>query len=180
MKKNIIMLCSVIIFLFSLFIHIYDMIKNNKIRMICRSMNESYIMYISWMFIISSIIYICYYNKYLSKKHVIIFYIQFILLLISLEKDYNYRTKHNKDLKKFWKYIHYFFSLSCMITGIYSIKCIKKDNVFKFLCLCFCLLTLFHSNTNKTKNNISILLELIIIYISIFNLLVSRNKQIKS
>ena len=150
------------------------MIKNNKIRMVCRSMNESYIMYVSWMFIISSLVYICCQNKLLSIKLVISFYIQFILLMISLEKDYNYRTKEI-DIKKFWKYSHYFFSLSCMITLIYSMKIIKHYKIYYFTKLCLILLSLLHTSNDKINNNISIILELLIIYVSIFNLLLNTN-----
>ena len=105
MKKEVIRLCSVIIFLFSILISIYDIIKSNKIRMICRSMNESYIMYLSWFFIVTTIVFMALLNKHIPNKYTILFYIQFICLIITLEKDYNNRAKKTQT-KKIWKYLH--------------------------------------------------------------------------
>lgn len=177
MKKEIIRLCSIIIFLFSIQIYIYDMIKNNKIRMICRSMNESYIMYLSWFFIVTTIVFITLLNKHIPNKYTILFYIQFISLIICLEKDYNNRAKKTQT-KKIWKYLHYFFSLTCMLSIIQSTKMIQNTMTYHMLVFCFIIFMILHTSTDKFFNNVSIILELIIIYSGIYSMLRSTYRQI--
>ena len=83
-KKNFIKLLSILIFIFSLFIQFYDMISHDRLRMLCRSIGSSYILAVSWIFIVMTIILIVCQNENFNYKilSIIYFYIFYLLFLL--------------------------------------------------------------------------------------------------
>lgn len=172
--KNIIKLSSILIFIFSLFVNIYDMVIHKRLRMLCRSLGNSNIIALSWIFIMIAILFIISHNNHFNKLTLILAFIFHILLTISSILDYKHRLK--KENK--WKNIHYTLSVIMLLTlpyGVYTIKSVYYPYIF-FL---FFLFIICHTiNDHIIKEKISILFELKLIYSSIFLLLLKTNQNL--
>ena len=170
-KTNLIKLLSILIFIFSLFIQIYDMISHDRLRMLCRSIGSSYILALSWIFIVMIIILIISQNKNFNYKILSIIFILYILLTISATMDYKHRLKK----KNKWKKIHYILSVSMLLSLLYGVYTIKS-NYFPFIVFLFVIFIYCHiSKDYIIKDKISIIFELLLIYSSILILLISTN-----
>ena len=165
--KNIITLLSILIFIFALFLHIYDMIVHNKLRMLCRSTGSSNIIALSWIFIVTIILLIISHNNHFNMLTLFIIFIFYILLTMFSILDYKHRLKE----KNIWKIPHYLLSVIMLVSlpyGVYKIKSVY----FPYVLFLFCMFISCHiSNDDIINTKISIILELKLVYTSIFLLL---------
>ncbi len=148
------------------------MIKNDRIRMLCRSISESNIIAWGWLFIVFCKCIILSKNNKISKSYLLTFMIMFSCLLVSSKKDYKERLKNNNT----WRIIHYLFSVIILLMYVYSIKLInsKKFNLILFLTLIF-----FYTMIEDLNEKISIILELVIVYSCNYLLLHDTYNSIK-
>jgi hypothetical protein len=174
-SKNLIKLSSILIFIFSLFINIYDMIVHDRLRMLCRSIGHSRMLAISWIFIVMTIIIIVSQNKAFNYKTLSLIFVCYVLLTISATLDYNNRLKTNKNI---WKKIHYILSIIMMITLLYGVYILRSDYII-FILITFILFLFCHTSKDFIiREKISIVLELILIYTSMLVILVKTNQNI--
>ena len=170
-KTNLIKLLSILIFIFSLFIQIYDMISHDRLRMLCRSIGNSYTLALSWIFIVMVIILIVSQNEGFNYKILSIIFILYILLTISATMDYKNRLEKVNN----WKKLHYILSVSMLLSLLYGVYTIKS-NYFPFTLFLFVIFIYCHlSKDYIIRDKISIIFELLIIYSSILILLISTN-----
>lgn len=174
-KKMIIKLSSLLIYIFALCIHLYDMIKHNRLRMLCRSIGSSTTLAISWIFIVLTILIIIYQNKNLNKKVLYVIFLCYIFLTISSTLDYKNRIKTRKN---FWKKIHYILSVQMLISLVYGVYTIKSE-YFPFVFFILILFLVCHTTKDFIiKDKISIIFELLLIYTTIFLILLKNTKDL--
>jgi len=179
--KYVIIITSILIFSYAIFIQFYHMFKNNdKIKYICRylgGIESDPNIVISWIFIIIVIAYILLHNKKLPKTYIIVTFVIIMCLVLFANLDYMSRkTQSDPTLYSIPHYTFTVFTYLIFILCLYFLY--NKYAVFIMfsLFLIFCGIHVAALQDKKKKQDYlkySIALELIIIYGIIFLLLYS-------
>lgn len=149
------------------------MIKNNRFRMLCRSISSSKMIAYAWLFIVLCMSIIFLKNKKINNIFIIMFIIVFFSLVICTKLDYKERLKNNNV----WKLIHYILTVILLLIYLCCIVSIKSKYLFHIV---FLTIIFFYSMVDKNINgNICIILELIIVYTCNFLLLHDTYSSIK-
>jgi len=179
-QKNLIIITSIIIFSFAIFIQFLDMYKNktNEFKYICKHLGgieQNLTVVLSWVFIIIVASYITLYNKKLPPKYVITAFT--ILMFLVFFANIDYMTRNCPSNPTIFSIPHYTFTVFTylvFIYGLYFLYNIYFVIVTFLLFLAFCAIhvTSLQNKENKKKYmKYSIALELIIIYGIIFLIL---------
>ena len=180
-RKYLIIITSILIFSFAVFIQFFEMYKKNeKLKYICKHLGgiqNNLTVVLSWIFIIIVISYITLHNNKLPQKHVLIAFTILMFLVFFANIDYMLRKKQSTPT--IYSIPHYTFTILTylvFIFGLYLLYNIYFVVIIFSLFLVFCSLHVAALQNQKNKKKYmkySIALELIIIYGIIALLLLS-------
>ena len=167
-KEQLLTIIAFISYYFTLLLHLYDMIKNDNLRMICRSMSESYLISFAWL--IHIIIGFYTVKEKTGTRFYILLCISAIGMTIFANLDYRNRIKPMKN-QKMYKTLHYIFAYYILLCVVYYQNIIKNGWFYPllFLILLFGYIQVFY-NPKKSKfkikhiKEINICLELFILF----------------
>ena len=165
-KEQLLTIIAFISYYVILLLHLYDMIKNDNLRTICRSISESYLISFAWLMYIIVGFYTVKDNT--GNLFYILLCISAIGMIVFANLDYNNTTKSYKQ-KKIYLVLHNIFSIYVISCVIYYQHIIKNGWFYPLLILflLFIYIGIFY-NTKKSKikhiKDISICLELFIVF----------------
>ena len=168
-ENSIRILISFIIFYFAVFIHLYDMIKNDNLRMLCRSVSESWLMSLSWL-VIGYVSFWCISNK-INKIYYNLGLFLVTCIIIFSNLDYHSRLTKDK-YNKIFKTLHYISTVVFLLLIVGYLYITKKSSFYPLFCIILVFFYLHTCRLNETKlRNLSICLELFIVYFCLYNAL---------
>ena len=165
-KEQLLTIIAFISYYFTLLLHLYDMIKNDNLRTICRSISESYLISFAWLMYIIVGFYTVKDNT--GNLFYILLCISAIGMIVFANLDYNNTTKSYKQ-KKIYRVLHSIFSIYVISCVVYYQHIIKNGWFYPLLILflLFSYIGIFY-NPKKFKikhiKEISICLELFIVF----------------
>ena len=146
------------------------MIKNNNIRMLCRSMSESWIMSLSWLVI-------GYFGgwSFSNKLYKTVYYIYLGLMTsIVLFSNLDYHTRLGKKYyNKIFKACHYISTIFILIILVLYLKSQGKTSFYPIFGLLLLFFYLHAWGLNESKlRDFTICLELFILYFCLYKILI--------
>lgn len=181
-QKNLIILTSIIIFSFAIFIQFFEMYKNNDndLKYICKHLGgieTNLTVVLSWVFIIIVISYITLHNNKLPQIYVIIAFV--ILMFLVFFANIDYMSRSCPSNPTVFSIPHYTFTVLTYLIFIYGLYFLYNVYIVIMVFLLFLVFCAIHVLALQNKKNkkkyikYSIALELIIIYTIVFLLLYS-------
>ena len=168
-ENSIRILISFIIFYFAVFIHLYDMIKNNNLRMLCRSVSESWLMSLSWL-VIGYVGFWCISNK-INKIYYNLGLFLVTCIIIFSNLDYHSRLTKDK-YNKIFKASHYISTVILLLLLVGYLYITNKSSFYPLFCLLLVFFYLHTCRLNESKlRDFTICLELFIVYFCFYKIL---------
>ena len=145
------------------------MIKNNNIRMLCRSVSESWLISLSWL-VIGYVGFWCISNK-ISKTYYYLGIFLVTCIIIFSNLDYHNRLT-KKKYNKFYKSCHYITTITILLLLVGYLYITKKQSFYPLICLLLLFFYLHAGGLNESKlRDFTICLELFIVYFCFYKIL---------
>lgn len=169
-ENSIRIIVAFITFYFSVFIHIYDMIKNNNVRMLCRSVSESWVMSLSWL-----VIGLFGFWTMAPRVYKHVYYTSLVLIVcIVLFSNLDYHTRLTK--KKYnivFKICHYISAVLILSLLVFYLKSQGKPSFYPLVCLLLLFFYLHMGGLSESAfRDRTICLELFILYFCLYKILI--------